>query len=358
MLNNIYIVESPLQLISAIEAAQRFKSESEDYYSILIIRFDAAGRENNNQQIRSLIHAFSWDEIIDFTDRKLSSLITHLLRRIKIKQIASKYGKNTNYLCIGEFRSEWMHYIRHVLTPRKTFLLDDGAVTIQVQSEYLAKGMNFPTLHKRKFIERMAHKFIYFGFMNRTVLNKPINLFTSFSLTPLVNQEVIKHSYESLRASYDGNEQYEVNEIWFFGSKYSEAGILAEEDELALLEKVKAQLNINNCELKYIPHRDESSEKLQLIKTKLEIDIKRFDVPAEIQLIQGKIRPKGIAGYYTTVLLSSAVLRPNIELYPFRIPQNMIKEKYSIAIQNIYDFLEHSQIKIFDLTYDNDADKA
>ncbi|PHS64011.1 MAG: hypothetical protein COB00_11755 [Alcanivorax sp.] len=214
--------------------------------------------------------------------------------------------------------------------------------------------MGFPQLQKRSFILRLAHKIIYFGVRQRSILNEPIHLFTSFNLESLPNQQVTRHGYEYLKASYANKAQGEVNEIWFFGSKYSEAGILSESDELALFNEVITKLSDLNFTVKYIPHRDESEQKLERFRVKTNVEILRLEVPAEIQLIQGEVRPKAIAGYYTTVLLSCAALQPTIEIYSFKIPSNLINGNYLPSIQNVYSFFKQAKLKVIDLSYQRD----
>lgn len=350
---NIFVVESPLQLISAIEATKTFEigDDLEQTKNVLVIRFGDSSRIQNNGQMRWLQKLFEWDEIIDFSDPHTFSLLLHLWRRYKMRYISRKYQTHKIKFFMGEFRAEWMHYLRHYLKPDCTFLLDDGAVTIQVQREYLAKDRLLPHSPSPTLLKNTLKKLIYSKILKSRILSKPLNLFTVFDLEPIGSQKVITHKYKFVSALVNTKEISVLHEVWFFGSKYSEAKILTEETELELLKQVRSYFAVTNGDLKfkYIPHRDESSDKLKKIEYDLDITVFPLGVPAEVYILHNCVRPEICAGYYTTALLNTKVMQPTVSIVSFRIPAKGINAKFQNPISNVYEFIRESGISILDL---------
>ncbi|WP_417665698.1 hypothetical protein [Pseudidiomarina sp.] len=349
---NIFVVESPLQLLSAIEATNTFQErENKRTKNVLVIRFGEPSRTQNNEQMLSLKRLFEWDEVIDFSDPDTFSLLIHLWRRYKMKHINHKYRGHRIKFFMGEFRSEWMHYLRHYLKPDSTFLLDDGAITIQVQKEYIAKGYFFPNSPYQTKLKKILKKIIYARILNPRILIRPLNLFTVFTLKPIGRQKVITHKYNFVSTLVNTEEISILDEVWFFGSKYSEAKILTEETELKFLKHVQSHfLSTNsNYKFKYIPHRDESCEKLRKIQTDLGISVFPLAMPAELYILNNNVRPSICAGYYTTVLLNMKVLQPTLSVVSFRLPAKDINVKFENPISNVYEFIGESGISITDL---------
>lgn len=349
---NIFVVESPLQMMSATEAALSNLNEAGyKVQNILIIRFGRADRVQNNIHMKKLQALFDWDYVIDYTDPNVHSIFVHLWRRLKIEQISRRFINFDVRLYIGEFRAEWMHFLRHSVEPEATYLLDDGAVTIQVQREYLAKGMFFPKLIKRSKVKQFINDLIYFGLLKDNVFKDKLNLFTVFNLQSHQGQLIHQHSYENLRKLILNSKSTFVPEVWLFGSKYSEAGILARKAELNLLNKVVQQLSemYPDAIVKYIPHRDENEDKLELIKKTIDVEVKPLNMPAEIYMLENGVKPLAAGGYYTTALMNLKVLEPHIVVTSFRIPNNLISSQFKSSIANVYTYIEESGIDVIEI---------
>ena len=347
MKTNLFVVESPLQLLSAIEAAHRTEPKSKN---VLVIRYGDSSRTRNNEQMRLLVNNYAWSHVIDFSDPDTHSMLIHVWRRIKLEQIKFKFKGHISKFYFGEFRAEWMHYLRSSVSPDESYLLDDGAVTIQVQQVYIARGLRFPDMQPRSKLEKIALKLIYLGVLNKRVLSKQLHLFTAFNLNGLAGQKLDYHHYDNLKKQFAAQLRTQTNEVWFFGSKYSEASVLSLDDELLCLQQVNEYFEASNYDLKYVPHRDETPEKLDYVEHQMGIPLIQFDVPAEIYLLQSPTLPSLVAGYYTTVLLNTSVLISEVKTLAFQIPNEMIAPKFREATSNVYDFIRASKINVVDLT--------
>ena len=148
MCKNLYVVESPFQLLSALEARNHFKKS----YSVLLLKYSGSSNQKNDFQLKKIISKFNnFDEIIEIQPFSGSLLEANfrLLIMLKIFQIKKvRFVK----VFIGEFRSWYHRAFLDVLSPKQNFLLDDGNITIELQKKYIPqkKHLLFNTFTEEK----------------------------------------------------------------------------------------------------------------------------------------------------------------------------------------------------------------
>lgn len=344
MKTNIFIAESPLQLLSAAEAYSRNQGD----HNVLIIRYASAARERNNSQLSSIVNKVDWNEIVETTSENKSFIKYFFSLRKFLNELKSRYGGSVNYLYMGEFRSDWMHYIRSAIVPNKTFLLDDGAVTIRVQQEFLANQIYFPGYTSNSKLKLLIKKNLFNQFLSNTVINEKINLFTAFNMSPLPDQDVIQHQFDYVRSIFGKGENIISDKVFFFGSKYSESDIVSREAELKILLDIKHYYieNFGLDDLTYIAHRDESDAKLSLIELELNIPVVKPELPGELFLLQLTLFPSHIGGFYTTLMPNAKVIFPSASITSFRLPKRIVNPHNRNAIDSIYKFYCNLGIRI------------
>lgn len=338
---NLYIVESPFQLLSAIEASNYFKKD----YSILILKYTGnSSRENDLQLVKILDEFNNFDEVIKIQpfSGSLFEANFRLLVMLKIFQI-----KKTQFakIFIGEFRSWYHRAFINVLPSDENFLLDDGNVIIELQKRNVSieEYISIDTFSESKALKNTLRQ-IYFKTMSWLLNSKEksqaiekTHLFTFFDLEPRNHsQRIIKNSFSYFKRKKVKN-SIDQSLIYFFGGNLSELNILPREFELVLLKKVIRYYQNKNKKVVYIPHRREKKEKLDLMKQKFNIDILSFSYPAELQFLFMDIHPFGIASFISTALFTVSKIFDFSIVDAFYLPMEQIPESVRQEYSSIYD---------------------
>jgi len=340
MVDNLFVVESPLQALVAVELSLRFKSEKNGVIYRLI-----AGREKNNQQIEKVIKNGNWilERQVLFDNR--GGVANHISIQRALRFFDKEFSGNVNQLFIGEFRSQWMHFMRSAVGPKKTILMDDGAATLLSKRKYIDKGIYFPKelWETQGFLKTVTKKIIYRKFLIDPILKKPIFFASAFlgseSIYP-VNFSEVKKLFKSKRTNENSRT------VFFFGSKYSEARIISLEYEIDFLRKVKGFYSNSSINFIYCAHRDESKVKLNLIESELKLKVVTPELPAEIFLLEQGGCVSEIAGAYSSVLNNAKVIFPNIMVRAFYLSPDEIDIKNRDDIFNVYQHYKVERINV------------
>lgn len=329
-MTNVYLVESPLQLLSAIEAKASFPLTE----SIIIVRNSSTVK--NNQQMEIVRNLTTWSEIIIiktfFYTFDSDIQLIHLLRRLQSRKL------DIDNLFVGEYRS-WVHRLFHKnLACKHIYLLDDGAAIINVQKNLIAMGKEYPYINKMKLLLLQIWSAAH-GLHWKTVAIP--NLFTCFDLMPVSAQMIKKNTFGFVRQLLD-KKPVEPNEIFFFGSTLSNPlspvnGIISRDDEIAYIQKISTYFRTKGKMLVYIPHRGEDSAKLDRIRQECGLRVKNFVLPAEIELMNITSMPEGIASFYSTALFTVSRLHPFSSVEAFRMPSSAINPVYAESINSVYN---------------------
>jgi len=331
---NLFVVESPLQLLSAIEANNYFKHQE----NILIIKYSSyRTHKQNNDQMSLLKNYINWNKVYEigssFSTKQSNLKLLYFIKKIK------KTYTSINKIFIGEYRSWVEREYFNVLNPKQCFILDDGNITIELQNSFIpyAKYYYFGSNYLKIFIDRLQHKiftFLLFG-LNKT--RKDINIFTCFNVEAYSqDQVIIKHSFEYLKVE---NKQKEIlqNTVYFFGGNLSELGLISQEQELNLFKKILKYFSNKNIKMVYLPHRRESSQKLNYIRDILDIPLRYSTYPAEIEFAMMKELPQYLASFMSTALHTVSNIVDFEEVIAFQIPYTIINKVYLDDIVLTYE---------------------
>lgn len=334
---NIFVVESPLQALSAIEAKALDKSAS----NVLIVSYQNKKYSDNNTQLYDVVNKGNWDRV--YTLKKITCLPRKLQKLFLLMVVKFLYNKKVSRLFMGEFRSEMMHYFRCALCPNETFLLDDGAVIINIQKKYLLNKCHWPNdeAYKKGFISGLLDVLFFTAFKNKKVVSEQIHLFSAFNIVPIDGQLVLENNYSLLKLQSNNQKKLD-NVVYHFGSKYSEAGIISFEYELEFIKNIQSYFKDNNIHFVYVPHREESQEKLSAIK-RLGAEMKSLSQPAEVFFASTDSIPAHISAAYSTVLNNLSLMFDFESVIAFEVDRKMIDEKYVLDIDNVYEYFKGSE---------------
>lgn len=331
---NIFVVESPFQLLSAIEAKYYFKKE----LSLLIIKYAPEHlNKKNNDQLNTLRNYIEWDRVIEVKDCG-SYLMANLKLLKTIKEIEPQ--KNTiKKIFIGEYRSWYMRQYFNILNPEQCFIIDDGSNTIAMQKDFIPTGKYYEIKDfKTPLRKTINNLFVYLLFFKIPKARRDINLFTSFNLTPYSDsQTVIKHNFEYLKAKMS-NKKILNNCVYFFGSIMTEDNFMEEYVEFNELKKIANYFMLNGIsEIVYVVHRRESKEKIDKIKKELNFKIKYNKYPAELEFILMEEIPCYLASFYSTALYTVSSMIDFKEIIAFELSYEKINPVYRESTRQTYE---------------------
>lgn len=321
---HVFLVESPLQALNAIAIIGIERLES---YEIVFVKNTAPSKQRNNKQIDRVI-----SNVISTKKRSIYLSSSKVRNMLNLWQLG-KAMNEVERIYIGDFRSNWMHDVANLAQIRNVSFMDDGAATISVKNEYLDKGKFYPLKEKENVKNKIKRKI----FSRRDKKEVNYSLFTTFPIEEIEGVKIEKVNYDSV-FSINLPFLQQSKDVIFFGSKYSESGIISLHDEVKHLKKVKEYFS-NRTRVIYVPHRADSQEKIQYIKDSLGFLIQPLEYPAEMYI--NTINDDTIlAGFYSTVLANAKCAFKRERVISFRINSNDIDDKYVGKINMAYSFYE------------------
>lgn len=315
---HVYIAESPLQLLSAIEA-----SMSDVGKKVLVISYGSSRRLLNNKHINSVIKYSNFDQIIaiNHSDYRISNWLSWMYAVLCVFFLRNCI--RTVY--IGEWRSDWMHRLVEVSFCKNIVLLDDGVVILDVVKNKLI-SLNHNKLFfnsKNLTIKSKITDFLYMLVGSNCVANYKLKLFTVFS--DLYNPDsltVTKNNFNFLKSLL---KKSPCDSIYYFGSRSSEANYLSLDNELVFMQNVYNKLTnlYPNDKFIYVPHRDSIRYKIDSIG-KMGFVIRYIDSPVEVYFLEINERPRVISGSHSTALPNLMSIYDVDKIHVFKLPMSKV----------------------------------
>jgi hypothetical protein len=261
---NIFIIESPLQLINAVEAKFHFKTSN----NILIII--KSNNAQNNNQINSILNTGYWDSIIkiEFKDYYLKGYFGVIKRGRDLYKIVEKF-KNINKLFIGFYGLDFIKYICNKLNFKRLILLDDGTQTIDIMRDIKHSKITLSSLFKKFFLV-----------FNTNTL-KDLSFFTSYE-NDYFNEYIIKNDYKFLKTKIQ-NRNIDINKLFFLGSNMVDSGFLSLKTYIENLNSII--LDNPGKQFYYIPHRRESDNNINFVVRNTEMELLETNESIETYLV-------------------------------------------------------------------------
>lgn len=340
-MNNLYIVESPLQALCALEVSLNRENEKHS----IIVRISDGSRSRSDQQILEVVNKRKWSNKIIISNS--SNFIKNQYNTLKNLLIIEKNFKNKiSNLYIGEFRYPFMHLARVAVRANNVYLLDDGAASVKVINCYIDKNLNYPfdTLYPKNKFKSLIFQLIYKRYLDIEVLSQKITVLSAFAQKESQNIKIL--NFKNIKSIWKSSYVYNRNLVYFFGSKYSEAGIINYDYEITFLTGVKDFYFRRNQEVIYFAHRDESDDKLSFLNEDLGFIVVKPNLIAELYFFEIESLPIEFSGAYTSVLNNLRVIFPEISIRSFRIKSSEINNKHRYAIEHIYEYYNDLDIPI------------
>lgn len=330
-LGNLYIVESPFQLLGALEAQGYYGG-----YSVLIVKYGI--ESGTNSQIRSMLEYGRWGKVLEIGQNQSGLMARLQLYRLLIEMRWRKIIWQRVFL--GEVRVWALMRIVDVLGPNEVYILDDGNVTLALHAEMApVKGAREGAI-RRLMSTRAALLDLLIGALLRpfaTGVTNNYGFFTCYDLDSIYpKQIIIRHQFQrlkTLKTFCDINDA----EVMFFGAPLSELGVIERTVELACLALIGKYYCARGLRVTYVSHRRESDEKLKQIADVLKLDVVRFNVPVEVVILTRQYIPSRVASFYSTALYTVSQLVRLEGADAFELEAATIEGRYREEVREAYD---------------------
>lgn len=318
---NLFIIRSPLQLLSAKEAVLKFKLKNN--YLVVI----ETKNLSNTSQIDLLVSKKDWKSIIRLKTTNKSNFFNYIEL---IKELKTKEYK---YVFFGDYGSIF-EIIHSNIKSNNFFLIDDGTITIDRYNKFKNNKISIKKELKRKL------RYLLFGLKIKR--NKNLNFFTMFNLEPFSSFDIINHNFESLKNEYNLEEKPFSNEVYIIGQPYVSDGYLKKELYFKYISYL-CKIYSKEYQINYLLHRGEHLNYLE--KEFTNINFIKSEVPAEILFINMEKKPKYVVGLTSTLLFSLNSIFDDVDITSYKIKENDFLLESDIH-SNLYTYIEKNNIKI------------
>ncbi len=323
---NLFVVESPLQLLNAQEAKAAFGVPRAA--AVLVVFVGVS--EHSQSLTLSLIKTEDWAEVLKVgPTRKLPDF----LREKRLIEAWMKQHPPIETVFIGDYRARFMRHMANTYAKRAV-LLDDGSATIKV-AEQRARGEGLQK--QNRGLKRLFSKQRLFGYHDEDI--PVLTYFSVYDLPLSGGDQLQRHHYAHLKRKAAHSERRD--EVWFIGSPMVEAGILSAKRYRDYLRQIASE-----CPhpVAYVPHRREEHARVDDHARALGWRVQRNELPFELALVEGGQIPQALIGLYSTALDSTVVLfGEQIPITSYEIPSEdiLIPERVEISAQVYQYYREH-----------------
>jgi len=350
---NVFVVDTPFQLLNAIEAAKHFALSNSH---LVIIKYPGL----NQAAFDPLIKKNEWAEVMflemekeeyrvcpfssNVVVRKWYNWLLHFRRRNKFTKICRSFGP-ANRLFLGHYWVPIKYYMRHFannLKFEKLFLLDDGTDIININLQRKLAGnstgksgeaMKIPTgFSVRNIMTYLKKKYWDWNLGDA----ESLTFFTTYELGVRTGDQVIKNEYRYLRSVAVNSSASE--EVCFLGQCFAEDEYMSKESYLEHLKAVKE--HFKGDKIIYVAHPRQSEQLLRTITVSLGWEVRRFGIPIEVAMVAGGYFPKVLASFNCSALEScSNIFDTRLKIACFRIsPAHLLR--WSLETAAIYEHFE------------------
>jgi len=326
-MQSVVIIESPFQLLGAIEAKNTFKINE----LILIIKYTNNPKTNN--QIDWILSKNTFQKVIKMPKFKAITLNDFLLAFLifswKIRH------KCFEYILIGEPRSMIMNCFILNFYSDKYYFLDDGSATIILQDQ-IFHNKKIEYIHSNKPLLNKIKLFIIKLLGIKYQFDRVPHLYTCFNLQAKKGQEIIQHSFDYAKKLSTKINISNINTVYFIGSNLSEGEAMSLEHELLLFSNIVNYYKNHKKQIIYCCHRRESKNKLDKIKEidpTLELYLPEY--PIELEFIIKEISVNNIGSYCSTALYTSTLIFKPEQSVMFKIPKEFLFPKFVSEFENL-----------------------
>lgn len=334
----VFLVESPLQALNAIEYA-RLTGVTK---SLLVVHFGKGNWRKNKSQIEVALAYANFSGIVRLPGSSLS--VVRFLLLEAVLALIWAFSPHICALAVGDWRKSWMRKAARRASKAALTVLDDGFGSIDILGT-----PDQTSAWETAFNHSMQPK----GTAPATAIHPPVDPgvthFTALtSLRGSADRTVLHNEYRYLSSI---NRAQPKKAVYYFGSKYSEAGYFDESYEVDFLVQNVHRLSLMfpKLPITYVPHRADNSSKLTRLR-RAGLDVTEFPMPAEIHYQSTGYFPSVIASAFSFVLVTLPKIYRFERVISFKIPIDRINVNRRATAEACYAYLAQEGVEIVSAT--------
>ena len=293
---DLYIVETPFQLLCAYEAIVYFRRPFK-----LCLRYSGVGR--NDLQLQRLA-----DELDLRPD---CSLLIRKHRWQDFLKSAPKYlllaARSYENVFIGSYYSNVLQVLSRLFRKNQLVLLDDGVATFLVQDELQTK-------------------------------RRPTALYTIFDIPPFGGQNITKNKFSALRRRYSISKR---DSIIFIGQELFSSESISQEAYIKFISELASSICSS---LVYIAHRAEPLDVIERVEQIPNVTVVHPPMGIELFFLKEAWQPSTVISICSTAIFSLSALFPETRIQVLQ-PDEFDPTKFSHwpLIKRVNDLHDPSQ---------------
>lgn len=315
-IDTVALVESPAQFLHLLEWVHA-EHAAERTVAMVLAPLEPAGR----LQLRQMA-AFAAQEhvAVEWYDPRRSTA-----QRLRVvRQLAGRVLR-ARRLVVGDPFSGMIQTLLLTARPRQVVLVDDGTATMEFASQLMSgdplRRWDAPPAAMEALRSPLARN------ARRFFRSERVSLFTVMPVVGLPPHQILRHQYDWTRRRFGPPRT--VTGVDIVGSSLAESGVVQEESYLAAIVELARRHGHRG---RYYAHRKETDRKLAHIATLTGLEVRRPEVPLEIELRRGPVAqvlasfPSSV-GYTLPLVLAGVPTR--VELQP--VPTEMLTPRVGEA---------------------------
>lgn len=317
---NLFLVTSPFQYICAIEAKAHYKAKNN---TLLLVEQPS---EPGLSQQKKLVNENEWDHVIKIPRTNRTRNLPKVIK--EIWEITQK--KQINNFFHAEYNGWRTKLLLRNLNIDKEVYFDDGTLTI---NEYEEEIRSKAVYSRKRFINDLALKLQGITPIGELPQSEKLELFTIFDIAD-PEHVIVKNTLTELKKKVGSTELFDpTSPVGFIGE--GAIGHKRRKTQEVYVEEVRLFALNHPQGVIYFPHRTETKETKEAIKSIPNLAYHQSEYPLEIELVEKKIKLSKLIGALSTAQYTASLIYKDMPIYTIATSIDMLSESMKKRCQRI-----------------------
>lgn len=297
---NLFLVTSPFQYLCAEEAKKSYNTNNN------ILLLVEQPREPGISHLAHIYNENEWDHVIHVNRKQRSFSVPRAIKQAQKINPSQKF----QHFFHGEYNAWRTKLILKNLDIETEVYFDDGSLTL---SEYDRHIKTHNIFYRPRLVNDLVVRLQGLSAIGQLPMSKSLQLFTMFNINdPIV--PIVQNKFKALRQRYGLNEPsiFDDSLALFLGQGSIECDGTKKDNYIDLIKRFEKKAG---KPILYAPHRTESQEVRELVKTIPNLTYHDSSFPIEIEIAEKGLSITDIGGVSSTALFSLKLIYPHIKIY-------------------------------------------
>ncbi len=359
---DVFVINTPLQLINAIEAKEAYRARNPHLVILHWRRWPRPSFEgllarsswNSVTWLAMDIERPSWATAFGRLSDRLAEYVW-VLRRARQRRILEspfrQFDGSIDILAIGNYAQDFHRHLLHRIPHERTIALDDGTDALRAAELRLAAVSNpdvkpspagtSPRSMWQRIKNSMHRRWIDMDTRHPLF---PVEFFSVYALPVGPGSTLRKHDFPELRRAKTAGPV--TGEAFFLGQPLVEDGYVSPECFEDLIRELKGRYAHRH--LLYVPHKRETGVSRSVVE-RAGIPLLEFTDPIELVILEGKRRPALISSFFSSAIENLRLMLGNtIEVEAIRIPSSRLLAAQR-DVMGYYAYFQDRGIRVVNL---------